>query len=328
MRSGDPTFVTFSLKGRWLNLDQQLALAEALEGNTNLTTLRLNDCSIAGAGARALAKALERNNTLTILDLENNKIDSEGIAAIADSLRTNVSLQELVLLGNTVPGERAMSCFINALEYNTTLLSIKWRVTSRQSFRVNSGITRNNEILRRQKAGMSVDDIHPQKIRERDELIRAERNDTTVSAPPVEDTLLTSEQIAAADRSRREAELKRIEGERKGGPNVFQEMERQREEERRRKYLRTPEQDSGSSEQPAASEPKKVIASPFAELEKKEQEEKLKSRFTPTPTAVSPTPAATSGTSPAKVKSNPFLEMERKREEERKARFARFSGQN
>jgi len=256
-------------------MEEQFALAEALVGNKTLTTLRLNDCSIANAGARALAKSLEENDTLTILDLENNKIDSEGIGAIADALRVNKKLSELVLLGNTVPGEGALSRCIDSLEHNTTLLSIKWRLTSRQSFKINSGITRNNEILRRLKAGMSVDDIDPHRKRERDEQIRAERDAQygaveNVSIVVTDESLLTSEQITAEAKLNRENELKKIEN--KVGVNVFQEMERQREEERRKKFSRFSDSSEGStptntdtSEAPQT----KKISSPFTELEKK-----------------------------------------------------------
>jgi len=39
-----------------------------------------------------------------------------------------------------------LTTFINSFEYNTTLLKIIWRLTSRQSFKINACITRNNEI--------------------------------------------------------------------------------------------------------------------------------------------------------------------------------------
>ena len=317
------------MKGKYLKNEDIALIADALSSNTSLKNLCLANCSISNSGAASLGKALEKNSNLTCLDLENNKIGSEGIADIADGLTNNKGLLELTLLGNTTPGEGAMTAFVNALEVNTTLQSIKWRVSSRQSFKINSSLTRNKEIVRRINAGLSIDDIDPQKMRERDERIRAEHDAKfSQTEHEVDTSQLTTEQIAEQARLAREAELKRIEEERKKkGTNVFQQMAQQQEEERKRRLARFTGSSDVSSE-PEEEKPKPEPIStgklkdnnPFAEMEKK-KDEKVTS-----PTATETTTSSNApSSSPGKIKTNPFLEMERKREEERRARFARFS---
>jgi hypothetical protein len=51
------------------------------------------------------------------------------------------------------------------LEHNIVLKKIVWRLHSRQSFRINNQITRNNEIERRLMSNMSIDDILPESRR-------------------------------------------------------------------------------------------------------------------------------------------------------------------
>ena len=63
-------------------------------------------------------------------------------------LRENKSLVEMNLLNQSLgaPGETALTAFVESFEFNTTLMNIIWRLTSRQSFKINACITRNNEI--------------------------------------------------------------------------------------------------------------------------------------------------------------------------------------
>jgi len=119
---------------------------------------------------------------------------------------------------------------------------------------------------------------------------------------------LTAEQAAAIARQKREAELARIQEERAGGSNLFKELERQKEEERRRRFSKFAgdEPVAASSDSSPARAPTKKIESPFADLERKAQEEKQQSRFTP-PAESTPPPSAAPAGGAAKVKSNPFL---------------------
>jgi len=159
-------------------------LAKGLANNSHVVEVKLSDCGISNAGALAFAEVLKVNPTLTHLDLSNNKIDNSGILAIAEALRHNDGLLELHLLGNQEPGEITLSTLIESFEYNTSLLNIVWRLTSRQSFKVNQCLTRNKEIERRKKLGKSVDDIDPNIRRETEKKILAEREGGVKFVPP------------------------------------------------------------------------------------------------------------------------------------------------
>ena len=132
-----------------LGLDGAQKLARALESNTTLRTLRLEDfhCirhegvqslahaagvnrgleefalvrnSVTSAGARAFAAALGTHNSLRCLDLRWNKIGASGAQALAAALATNRSLRSLVLQHNRVGAVGAMA-LAAALDVNRTL---------------------------------------------------------------------------------------------------------------------------------------------------------------------------------------------------------------
>jgi len=186
--ANDPTFTRINLNSNALfNAladDHALNLAKALASNGHVTEVKLSDCGISSNGALAFAETLKVNSTITHLDLSNNKIDNSGILAIVEALRHNNALLELHLLGNQEPGEITLSTLIESFEYNTALLNIVWRLTSRQSFKVNQCLTRNKEIERRKKIGKSVDDIDPNIRRETEKRILAEREGGVKFIPP------------------------------------------------------------------------------------------------------------------------------------------------
>eukprot|EP01096_Ripella_sp_DP13-Kostka_P009879 TRINITY_DN3809_c0_g1_i2.p1 TRINITY_DN3809_c0_g1~~TRINITY_DN3809_c0_g1_i2.p1 ORF type:complete len:312 (+),score=185.82 TRINITY_DN3809_c0_g1_i2:107-937(+) len=156
--------------------ENTIAIAQGLKTNTNLKELNLGGNGISVSGATALAEALKVNSTLEKLNLEKNSIDNEGLQAIAAAIKDNKGLVELNLFGQgREPGEGVLSTFIESFEYNTSLKNIIWRLTSRQSFKINACITRNNEIKRRLAAGKSVDDIDPNIRRETEARVLAER---------------------------------------------------------------------------------------------------------------------------------------------------------
>merc|ERR1712110_1217208 len=141
--------------------ENAVQLCNALKDNTVCTEVDASGCGIANTGAEAFAELLKTNKTITKLDLGNNKIEGSGQEKIFLALRENSTLIELKLLGNHVPGEGCLTTLVESFEYNTTLLYLIWRLESRQSFKINHRITRNKEIQRRIKAGLSVDDLDP-----------------------------------------------------------------------------------------------------------------------------------------------------------------------
>jgi len=158
----DPSLSTIDFSDRTTFTNEHaIKLAIALAGNTHVTAVHLRNCSILDSGAKALGEALTTNKSIRLLDLEGNKIKNDGIEAIATGIANNTTLKELVLFKNSDPGNSACAAFIKTFETNVFLLKINWRITSRQSFAINKCLTRNNEILRRLKAGRAFDDQLP-----------------------------------------------------------------------------------------------------------------------------------------------------------------------
>ncbi len=61
----------------------------ALERNTSLTELFLDECAVLGTGAACFGPLLERNSTLSTLYLKNNSIDSIGAVKLISGLHRN-----------------------------------------------------------------------------------------------------------------------------------------------------------------------------------------------------------------------------------------------
>ena len=79
-----------------------MAIAQALEKNTTLTSIDLSENSkIGDEGAKAIAKALEKNTTLTSINLEKNTITDKGAKAIAKALKKNTTLTSINLANNS-----------------------------------------------------------------------------------------------------------------------------------------------------------------------------------------------------------------------------------
>jgi len=139
-------------------------LAEALAKNTCCTELKLADCNISDEIVPSLAAALVKNTSLASLDLEGNKVGNDGATSLAKALANNRSLMVLNLFGqkaSTKLGDATLHAFCDMFETNVTLLKITWRLDSRQSFRINKLIVRNNDIDRRLKAGREYSDLLP-----------------------------------------------------------------------------------------------------------------------------------------------------------------------
>jgi len=138
-------------------------LADALAKNTHCTELKLADCNISDELVAPLASALTKNSSLASLDLEGNKVNNDGAANLAKALAHNRSVMVLNLFGQKGSrfGDSTLHAFCDMFETNVTLLKITWRLESRQSFRLNKLLVRNNDIDRRLKAGRDYADLLP-----------------------------------------------------------------------------------------------------------------------------------------------------------------------
>ena len=168
LSANDPTLTTCDLtKSAVLQMkgaELVPKLAAALEKNTHCLELKLAECNISDAIVADLAAALTKNKALVSLDLQTNKVGNDGATSLAKALAANRTLMVLNLFGQQgghKMGDATLHAFCDMFDTNVTLLKITWRLDSRQSFRINKLLVRNNDIDRRIKSGRDYADLLP-----------------------------------------------------------------------------------------------------------------------------------------------------------------------
>ena len=99
------------------------ALSVALKVNTVLKVLSVAGNSIGDAGVISLAEALKVNTVLSAFILRSNNFGPAGAAALGEALRVNTGLQQLYIHDNTL-GEDGVIELSKALELNTVLSNL------------------------------------------------------------------------------------------------------------------------------------------------------------------------------------------------------------
>jgi hypothetical protein len=84
------------------------SLAEAIQVNTSLTSLKLSRNSLRSCEISSLIRAMTINSTLRNLDLTNNHIDDAGFKEVANSLPNMKGLESLHLMNNDIRDEAAI----------------------------------------------------------------------------------------------------------------------------------------------------------------------------------------------------------------------------
>jgi len=169
LSENDPSLVTcnlsksavFQMKGGELCPK----LAAALAHNTVCQELILSECGLGDSMVGDLATALATNTTLVHIDLQGNMIKDDGATALAKAIAQNRTLMQINLLNQKGSrfGDTTLHAFCDMFDTNVTLLKIIWRLESRQSFRLNKMLVRNNDIDRRIKASRDYADLLPEK---------------------------------------------------------------------------------------------------------------------------------------------------------------------
>lgn len=144
-----------------------VSLSQALANNTVVKDLVLVKCGITDPCVIALSTMLTTNNTLETLNLEGNNISNDGAIALANALQKNTSLTSLVLLNQKKKafGESCLEAWTECLTNNIDILQIQWNLDSRKGFVLSKFFSRNKEIERRRKTGMSIESLLPTALR-------------------------------------------------------------------------------------------------------------------------------------------------------------------
>lgn len=171
LTANDPTLIVCDLSKsavmQMKGAELMPKLAAALEKNTVCQELILVENNLTDQMMADLATALTKNTALVHLQLEGNKIGNDGATSLAKSLSSNRSLLVLNLFGQkagTKFGDTTLHAFCDMFMSNVTLLKITWRLDSRQSFRINKLVVRNNDIHKRIKDGKEYEDLLPEGV--------------------------------------------------------------------------------------------------------------------------------------------------------------------
>jgi Ran GTPase-activating protein (RanGAP) involved in mRNA processing and transport len=115
---------TLVVKGVGFRTGAGVALAEAIQANSTLTTLDLSENEETGlATCIAMAEALKISKTLIQLDMDGCHVTDEGVSALAAALEINTSLQAINLACNKF-GEVGGIALAKACLTNKTLLTV------------------------------------------------------------------------------------------------------------------------------------------------------------------------------------------------------------
>ena len=138
LQQNDPTLTLIERIGAvhhdsFLNAADAIALADALHGNTHVTTINIQDSNIVDEGGAAIVNALMDNRSVTTLNLCANGfaeydasapyISGTAIAAIAELLKVTKTLTSLNLSGNELnPASIVVLC--EGLKANTSVTTL------------------------------------------------------------------------------------------------------------------------------------------------------------------------------------------------------------
>lgn len=146
-----------------LSTPQQLELASALEKNSTIKTLHLENKGIGTDGANAIIQALAGNSTITNLDLGYNQLKAAHVIALGQILATNKSITEVKIHRQAEDyGPAAEKELVQLWSTNTTLTRLYATLHDRNANNTNTKAeVRNKEIANRIKLGKPWNDLDP-----------------------------------------------------------------------------------------------------------------------------------------------------------------------
>merc|ERR1711915_164215 len=129
-------------------------LFKALETNTYLENLELQNCHLQPGETQVLANSLRVNKTLKSLNLEGNALDAQSLLHIADAMQENKGLEILKVQHQKgrAPGVQVEERFSDAIRQNDTLIKLGIQI-SQPNHRdvIDRKLMKNNDTKRRKR---------------------------------------------------------------------------------------------------------------------------------------------------------------------------------
>ncbi|CAF4854652.1 unnamed protein product [Rotaria socialis] len=118
----DP-IVKMYLNRNWIKKVSVQRIIDALQYNTTVTTVNLQEFNIKEEEAYHIAHMLETNKTLTVLNIGYNGLGDKGLCSLSEGLHKNMTLEELYL-GCTGIGDAGAKSLAQVLQNNINGLKI------------------------------------------------------------------------------------------------------------------------------------------------------------------------------------------------------------
>jgi hypothetical protein len=116
---------TLDLTGSGMDCASMRIIAQGIQQNHSIASLRLDFNAFGDDGVHAIATMLRSHPSLISLHLFGNRISSQGATYLADALVDNTVLQTLMLALNQM-GDGGAAALARALTYNTTLTTLSF----------------------------------------------------------------------------------------------------------------------------------------------------------------------------------------------------------
>lgn len=107
LKNNDPIHSTVIFNNEDIDDNQVAELGEALQANTHVFKVELQENKIGLEGVKSLTKVVKDKETIQVVNLAGNKIGAEGGKEVAQMLRECKSLEELRLGGNELGDDGA-----------------------------------------------------------------------------------------------------------------------------------------------------------------------------------------------------------------------------
>lgn len=102
----DASLTVIRLRGKHIDSEEMMILANGLRQNTTVTHLYLGFNNIRNEGVKALAEdCIRHNETLTHLSLVTDRIGKDGAEALAEAVSCNVTLTHLYLVVQNIDND-------------------------------------------------------------------------------------------------------------------------------------------------------------------------------------------------------------------------------
>lgn len=149
--NGNTNVISINLNNNNISSKGIQELSEMLKENTTLEKLSLSNNNIDDTGARYLSEALQVNKTLKYIDLGINNISDIGAIYLSEALQNNTGLTDFYVDDNPYISKNGEQAIVDAIVNNTNLGLIRLYGVELKDYKeitgIDESIVENSDIL-------------------------------------------------------------------------------------------------------------------------------------------------------------------------------------